>query len=102
MLGSADTSISRIGAPDQATEGLGDPPTRHSIVIALRSKAGAPGLVQNVRPRPGNAIENQQAQGPAGNVDAIAHCIGSEETGVFFGPEDIHQRADLAIYVLGI
>ena len=59
--------------------------------------------MQDVGPWPRHAVEDQQAQGPARHVHAIADGVGAEQAGILLGPEDVHERADLQrIDVLGV
>ena len=47
--------------------------------------------VQDVRPGPGHAFEHHQAQGAAGDVDAVAHGVGAEQAAFLLGAEDVDQ-----------
>ena len=92
-----------VGAADQAAEGLGDAAAGDGVVVALAAEAHAPGLVQEVGPRPGHAVEHQQAQRAARHVDPVAHRVGAQQAGVLLGAEDVDQGADLQrIDVLGV
>jgi hypothetical protein len=106
-VGAAASSITNtpsvVGAADQAAERLADAGAGHGVVIALAAEAQAAGLVQHVRTRPGHAVEDQQAQGPARHVHAVADGVGAQQAGVLLGPEDVDQRPGLQrIDVLGV
>src|SRR6185437_13888229 len=51
-----------VGAADQPAERLGDAGAGDRVVVGLAAEAGAAGLVQDVRARPGDAVEDQQPE----------------------------------------
>ena len=59
--------------------------------------------MQYVRARPGDAVEDQEAQRAAGHIDPVADGVGAEQAGVLLGAEDVHQRTGFQrIDVLGV
>ncbi len=68
---------------------------RQHVVIGGAAERCAPRLVQDVGPRPGHAVEDDEPQRAARHVDAVAHRIGAEQAGVLLGAEDVDQRRGL-------
>src|SRR3546814_2127871 len=55
----------------------------------------APRLVQDRRPRPGHAVEDDQSQARPRHVDAVAYRVGAEQAGVALGAEDVDQGGEV-------
>jgi len=106
-VGAAASSITKTPLSSarriKRSEGLGDPAAGHGVVIGLAAEAAAPGLVQDIGPGPRNAVEDQKAQGAAGDIDPVAHRVGAQEAGVLLGPEDVDQGSDVQRFdMLGV
>ena len=84
-----------VHAPDETTEGLAQSEPRDEIVPLQVPESGVSCLVQQIGPRPWHPVEDDEAQGTAGNIDAIAHGIGAEQAGVLFGAEDVHEGSGI-------
>ena len=58
--------------------------------------------MQDIRPRPGHAVEDDQPQALPRHVDAVPHRVGAEQAGIGLAAEDIDQRRRIErIDVLG-
>ena len=89
-------------ASDQAAKGLPQLGPGEHVVQRAAAKGIAPCPVQDIGPGPGHALEGEQAQAVARNVDPVADGIGAEQAGVGLVPEDVDQCAGVhGVDVLG-
>ncbi len=73
------------------------------LIRIVRAAENRPaGAMQNVRAGPGHAVEHDQTQRAAGDVDAVADRIGAEQAGILFRAKDVDQgRCRHRLHMLG-
>ena len=65
--------------PHQPAERLLDAQAHQPVVVGRFAEMGAPRLMEDIGPRPGHAVEHDQAQRTAGHVHAVAHRVGAQQ-----------------------
>jgi Transposase DDE domain len=93
-------------AADQPPERLTQPQANDAVIETLRiavREVNPPLAMQDVGPRPGRALEHDEAQRLAWHVHAIAHRIRSQQAALFLGPKDVDQcGVSQGVHVLGV
>ena len=92
-----------VAAADQAAKGLAQAQAGEHVVPAVALEGLAARLVQDVGARPGHTVEDDEAQGTAGDVDAVAHRVGAQQACILLGAEDVDQGAGVhGVDMLGV
>src|SRR5215813_4738703 len=81
-----------VGAANQPAIGLPQPQSGDPVRIFHTAKHRFASPVEYIRTRPGNPVENEQAQRAAWDVDPVAHGVGAEQAGILLSAKDVDER----------